>query len=127
MGEITGVPETVMLPSNSVPATNGNGKTGHAKASTAYSNAKELQRLILNDARDPELKPVARAAIARAFCELENLKLRIKMKPLPGSLRPTSAKPQRRQSKPRDPEPVQEAPAVPDSVPPSQIAKETEA
>lgn len=66
------------------------------KYSEPYHGAVEIQRLILSDARNPDLKPVARAAIARAYADLEEMKRKLKMKPLPGSLRPTSAKPQRR-------------------------------
>ena len=51
--------------------------------STAYRDAKELQRLLMHDARDPGLKPITRAALARAFCELEETKRKLKMKPLP--------------------------------------------
>lgn len=37
----------------------------------------------MGDARNPELKPIIRAGLARAFCELEELKRRIAMRPLP--------------------------------------------
>ena len=43
----------------------------------------ELQQLMMNDARNPDLKPIIRAGIARAFVELEMLKLRLRMKPAP--------------------------------------------
>ncbi len=51
--------------------------------STAYANALQLQRLLVEDAQDPELKPLIRAGIARAFCELEECKRKLKMRPLP--------------------------------------------
>ncbi len=51
--------------------------------STAYANALQLQRLLVNDANDPELRPNFRAQIARAFCELEECKRKLKMRPLP--------------------------------------------
>ena len=48
-----------------------------------FSQAKELQELIMEDARSEELKPLIRAGLARAFVELEMLKLRLRMKPAP--------------------------------------------
>ena len=51
--------------------------------SIPFRQAVELQHLILNDARKEDLKPVARATIARAFCELEETKRKLKMRPLP--------------------------------------------
>lgn len=45
-----------------------------------------MQRLILNDARDPDVKPSERAQIARAYCDLEETKRRLRMKPLPKSV-----------------------------------------
>lgn len=37
----------------------------------------------MKDARKDDLKPITRAAIARAFVDLETLKLRMRMKPAP--------------------------------------------
>lgn len=48
-----------------------------------YHNACELQRLVMNDARNPELKKGLLPSYARAFKEMEELKLRIRMKPAP--------------------------------------------
>lgn len=45
-----------------------------------YSQAKELQSLLLKDAADPDLKPAVRAQIARAFKELGEFRLRLQMK-----------------------------------------------
>lgn len=59
---------------------------GHLNHKNSYQQAMELQRLILNDAKDPTLKPVIRAALARAFCELEETKRKIKMRPLPKAI-----------------------------------------
>ena len=56
------------------------------KFATAYSQAKELQRLLMLDARDPEIRPHDRAALARAFCDLEETKRKLRMKPLPKSV-----------------------------------------
>jgi len=44
---------------------------------SAYSEARELQLLILNDAKDPTLKPFVRAQLARAYKELTELRLRL--------------------------------------------------
>ena len=55
------------------------------------------QRVIHSDAIDPELKPIVRAALSRAFVELEMLKLRLRMKPAPKpidvSVKPPSKRP----------------------------------
>jgi hypothetical protein len=48
-----------------------------------YSQALELQDLLMKDAREATLKPVSRAIVARAWRELEQLKREIKMKPKP--------------------------------------------
>lgn len=52
-------------------------------AKIPYTYALELQELMMEDARKPDLKPIIRAGIARAFVELEMLKLRLRMKPAP--------------------------------------------
>ena len=54
--------------------------------STAYQNALRLQRLLMRDAEQAELKPIIRAGIARAFCELEETKRKLKMRPLPKAI-----------------------------------------
>jgi hypothetical protein len=48
-----------------------------------YSQAIELQDLLMKDARESKLKPVSRAIVARAWRDLEQLKREIKMKPKP--------------------------------------------
>lgn len=65
-------------------------------AAEPYRNCVKLQRLIMSDADLPELKAKDRAALARAFCDLEETKRKLKMKPLPGSLRPTESKSKRK-------------------------------
>lgn len=56
---------------------------------------------MLTDARDPELKPITRAALARAFVELEMLKLRLRMKPAP---KPIDVQPKAKRAKPSAPQ-----------------------
>ncbi len=51
-----------------------------------YHNAVELQRLVLGKARDPECKGAVLSSLARAFKELEELKLRMRMKPAPKAI-----------------------------------------
>lgn len=80
----------------------------------------------MNDARDPDLDPKYRAGLARAFSDLEETKRKLKMKPLPGSLRPTESRSKRKPKEqvtftPTAPEPGQSTPPVgetpkPDSV-----------
>jgi hypothetical protein len=51
--------------------------------SKPYHDAVALQRLTVSNAKDPNVKPALLCGLARAFVELEMLKLRIKMKPAP--------------------------------------------
>jgi hypothetical protein len=60
------------------------------KYTEPYHSAVELQRLMMGDARKEDLKPLVRAGIARAFVELEMLKLRLRMKPAPKPIDVTS-------------------------------------
>lgn len=60
-----------------------NGSKTRPHYSTAYLQAKQLQQLIFKDAQAVDLKPLIRAGIARAFCELEECKRKLRMKPLP--------------------------------------------
>lgn len=59
---------------------------GHLNHSNAYQNALELQRLLLGASKDPTIKPVTLAALSRAFCELEETKRKLKMRPLPKAI-----------------------------------------
>ena len=65
--------------------------------SLTYHHAVELQRLAMAGARNPELKQGLLPSYARAFVELEMLKLRIRMKPAPKPIDTTkiAAKPTR--------------------------------
>lgn len=45
-----------------------------------YGEARELQLLVLNDARKKSLKPFVRAQLARAFRELGEFRLRLQGK-----------------------------------------------
>lgn len=56
------------------------------KYSPAYHMACAQQRVIHADAIGPQTKPVVRAALSRAFVELEMLKLRLRMKPAPKAI-----------------------------------------
>jgi hypothetical protein len=68
-----------MLP----PTGNGTHPRTRPKISRAFSQAKRLQELLMADAETPDLKPLIRAGIARAFCELEETKRKLQMRPLP--------------------------------------------
>lgn len=52
-------------------------------ATKPYRDAVAIQTLIANDAKDEECDPKTRCLLARAYKELEELKLRLKMKPAP--------------------------------------------
>lgn len=56
------------------------------KVSSSVQQAKEMQRIALNDCRNPKVKPHIRAALMRAWCDLEERVRVLKMKPLPKSV-----------------------------------------
>jgi hypothetical protein len=68
---------------------------------SAYAQARELQELLMGKARDPEVKGAVLSGISRAFKELEELKLRLRMKPAPKAVDVTKLAPRTRKS--RDP------------------------
>src|SRR5438552_1359327 len=65
-----------LLPANAGPKSRPN-------CSTAYSQAVAMQHVLLADALKPETPPRERAQVARAWCELEERKRILKMKPKP--------------------------------------------
>ncbi len=67
--------------------------------STAFLQAKQLQQIAMDDCLNPETKPVVRAALMRAWCDLEERKRVLRMKPLPKSVDVSQAKEQRRQAR----------------------------
>ena len=77
---------------------NGASPNTRPKVSKAYSQARELQTLIMDKARDPEVKGAVLSGLARAYKELEELKLRLRMKPAP---KPIDVSDKRKQGKPR--------------------------
>lgn len=56
------------------------------KHSRSFSDAKELQQLLMNAARNPDIKPVVLAALSRSYCELEECKRKLRMRPLPKAI-----------------------------------------
>lgn len=54
--------------------------------SGAYSQAKAIQQVLYDEAMKEQEKPVTLAALARAWCELEETKRKLRMKPLPKSI-----------------------------------------
>ncbi len=63
----------------------------------ALQDVRELQELLMRDARSVEVQPVQRAQLARAYKELEELELRLKMKPAPKPIDVT-VKPRKQQA-----------------------------
>ncbi len=59
----------------------------------AYIDAIEIQQLIVGDAKSGECNPRERCLLARAFKELEELKLRLRMKPAPKPIDVTPKQP----------------------------------
>lgn len=53
------------------------------KYGETYRNALAIQRLVVRDAKADGCEPKVRCLLARAFGELELLKLRLRMKPAP--------------------------------------------
>ena len=68
------------------PETSPKPSTGHPRFKTAYAQATELQKLLMERARTGDEKSLVLAGIARAFCELEETKRKLKMRPLPKSV-----------------------------------------
>lgn len=56
----------------------------------ALAQALELQQILLQTAADPQITPHALAAIARAWCAVNDTIRIIRGRPLPGQLRPES-------------------------------------
>ncbi len=71
------------LPVQDDSTTEDSAKTGHPKVSRAASEACELQRLMMEDVRKPDVKPSVRALIARSWVQVQEMRLRIAMKPAP--------------------------------------------
>lgn len=56
----------------------------------------DLQALLMDDARKPEIKPSVRAMVSRAWKELQELRLRLQMKPAPKPIDVQPRQPRRR-------------------------------
>jgi hypothetical protein len=76
----------------------------------AAAYAIELQDLLMNDARDGEVTASVRAQIARAWVDLQEMRLRLAMKPAPKPIDTTQLQPRQRKS-PGTPKPSAVAPA----------------
>jgi len=73
-------PEPLALPSKPLSS-----KT-RPQYKTAFAEAKELQKLLMADARNPDVSAAVRGSLARSWCELEETKRKLKMRPLPRSI-----------------------------------------
>lgn len=110
-----------LSPLNGVPVPEAKKKRNRPGNSSAIRQALELQALLMADARNPETTATCRTQIARAFCECEETKRKLKMRPLPGSLKPEPK--HKRKPSPIAPSepiavvPVAVAPAQPDTMP----------
>ena len=71
------------LPTGELTATLKPKVKGHPKCSTAKAQAQELQALLMKDARMEDVKGAVRAQIARAWVDLQEMRLRLAMKPAP--------------------------------------------
>lgn len=93
----------------------------HGYKESALTQTLALQALLMQDARNPETTATCRTQIARAFCECEETKRKLKMRPLPGSLKPEPK--HKRKPSPIAPSeplavvPVAVAPVQPDTMP----------
>ena len=67
-----------------------------------YRNAVLLQRLMVDTAKSTESKPLERASCARAFVELEEMKRKIAMRPLPKAIDVSKAPGRGRRSRAKD-------------------------
>ena len=62
--------------------------TGIKRAATPLKEARALQRLMFDDANDPNCKPSVRALLARSWCLLQDTIRVMRGVPSPGQLRP---------------------------------------
>lgn len=83
----------------------------HARA---FTQARELQELLMDAANSEEITPAALAQVARAWSELEERKRVLKMKPAPKPIDVSVVKPKRQRTSPV----VMVDPATPGSQPP---------
>jgi len=59
---------------------------GKPRHSRAFTQAKQLQDLLFDDAFKDGVKPLERSSLARVWCELEETKRKLRMRPLPKSV-----------------------------------------
>lgn len=59
-------------------------------ATEPYRRAIQMQRVIAAQALEPGTKPLERASLARVWCELEETKRKLRMKPLPKAIEVTA-------------------------------------
>ncbi len=84
-----------------IPALNGsnpcNGNKGNSKPrhSNMFAEAKELQELMLQDAKREGLKPIERSALGRVWKELGEFRLRLQGKGPPKAVDYASRKPRK--------------------------------
>lgn len=56
------------------------------KVPTALTQARQMQDVLFKGALDPDIKPLERSSLARVWCELEETKRKLRMKPLPKAI-----------------------------------------
>ena len=105
-----------MLPAQELSATLQPKGPGHKKRSTACAQVLELQELLMGDARCGDVKGVARAQIARAWVDLQEMRLRLAMKPAPKPVDVSDRQPAARRRRAKAAEPITPEP-VPGSAP----------
>ncbi len=71
------------LPPGELSATLKPKEKGHPKCSTAKAQAQELQALLMKDARLDKHAGAIRSQLARAWVDLQEMRLRLAMKPAP--------------------------------------------
>ena len=71
---------------------------GQPRRKPAMTQILELQERLQKDALDPDTTPSVRAQIARAWCDLQEERRKLQMRPLP---KPIDVSDKRKQGKPR--------------------------
>jgi hypothetical protein len=80
-----------------MPFTAGNtARNGKTNPPSPFKQARRLQQIAMRDCEDPKVKPHIRAALMRAWCDLEERVRVLKMKPLPKPVDVTKLAEQRR-------------------------------
>ena len=64
----------------------GNGRTGNLNVANSIQQAVEVQRILWQALKKPNVKPALLAGLARAWCDVNEERRKLRMQPLPKSV-----------------------------------------